>query len=35
MVGQDWRFSSARFWLIITKVDRKIASSDTIMVSSP
>jgi hypothetical protein len=28
-------FSSARFWLIITNVDRKIASSDTIMVSSP
>ena len=29
------RFASARFWLIITKVERKIASSDTIIVSSP
>ena len=27
--------ASARFWLIITNVDRKIASSDTIIVSSP
>ena len=35
VVGQDLAFSSARFWLIITKVDRKIASSDTIMVNSP
>jgi hypothetical protein len=33
--ARTWRFSSARFWLIITKVDRKIASSDTIMVNSP
>jgi hypothetical protein len=33
--ASTWRFSSARFWLIITKVDKKIASSDTIMVSSP
>jgi hypothetical protein len=33
--ARTWRFSSARFWLIMTKVDRKIASSDTIMVSSP
>ena len=30
-----WRFASARFWLIITNVDRKIASSETIIVSSP
>jgi hypothetical protein len=30
-----WRFSSARFWLIITNVDRKMASSDTIIVSRP
>ena len=30
-----WRFSSARFWLIMTKVDRKMASSDTIIVSRP
>ena len=29
------RFASARFWLIITNVDRKIASSETIIVSSP
>src|SRR4051794_7284296 len=29
------RFASARFWLIITNVERKIASSDTIIVSSP
>ena len=36
VVGQDLvRFSSARFWLIITNVDRKIASSDTIIVSRP
>jgi hypothetical protein len=27
--------ASARFWLIITKVERKIASSDTIIVSRP
>jgi hypothetical protein len=33
--ARTWRFSSARFWLIITKVDRKMASSDTIMVNSP
>jgi hypothetical protein len=33
--ASTWRFSSARFWLIITKVDRNMASSDTIMVSSP
>ena len=26
---------SARFWLIITNVERKIASSDTIIVSNP
>ena len=30
-----WRFASARFWLIITKVERKIASSETIIVSRP
>ena len=30
-----WRFSSARFWLIITKVDRKMASNDTTIVSRP
>ena len=30
-----WRFASARSWLIITNVDRKIASSETIIVSSP
>src|SRR6266540_791865 len=30
-----WRFSSARFWLISTNVDRKMASSETIIVSSP
>ena len=29
------RFASARFWLIITNVDRKIASSETIIVNSP
>src|ERR1700745_2238169 len=29
------RLASARFWLIITNVDRKIASSETIIVSSP
>jgi hypothetical protein len=29
------RFSSARFWLIITNVDRKMASRDTIMVRRP
>jgi hypothetical protein len=29
------RFSSARFWLIITNVERKIASSETIIVSRP
>ena len=29
------RFASARFWLIITKVERKIASSETIIVSRP
>ena len=29
------RFASARFWLIITNVERKIASSETIIVSSP
>ena len=29
------RRASARFWLIMTKVDRKIASSETIMVSNP
>jgi hypothetical protein len=33
--ARTWRFSLARFWLIMTKVDRKIASSDTIMVNSP
>jgi hypothetical protein len=30
-----WRFASARFWEIITKVERKIASSETIIVSRP
>ena len=29
------RFASARFWLIITKVERKIASSETIIVRRP
>jgi hypothetical protein len=29
------RFASARFWLIITKVERKIASRETIIVSRP
>ncbi len=29
------RLASARFWLIITNVERKIASSETIIVSSP
>jgi hypothetical protein len=29
------RLASARFWLIMTKVERKIASSETIIVSSP
>ena len=33
--ASTWRRASARFWLIMTKVDRKIASSETIMVSSP
>jgi hypothetical protein len=35
VVGQDLVLLVARFWLIITNVDRKMASSDTIMVSSP
>src|SRR6478672_7125982 len=35
LAGDHLRFASARFWLIITKVERKIASSDTIIVSSP
>ena len=30
-----WRLASARFWEIITKVERKIASSETIIVSRP
>jgi len=30
-----WRLASARFWLISTKVERKIASNETIMVSRP
>ena len=29
------RLASPRFWLIITKVERKIASSETIIVSRP
>jgi Dyp-type peroxidase family len=29
------RLASARFWLIITNVERKIASSETIIVSNP
>jgi hypothetical protein len=29
------RFESARFWLIITNVDREIASRETIIVRSP
>jgi hypothetical protein len=29
------RFASALFWLINTKVERKIASSETIIVSNP
>jgi len=28
-------FASAQFWLIITNVERKIASSETIIVSNP
>ena len=35
VVGQHLALLVARFWLIITKVDRNMASSDTIMVSSP
>jgi hypothetical protein len=35
VVGQDLACSSARCWLIITKVDSKIASGDPIMVNSP
>jgi hypothetical protein len=34
-VGQDLAFLVGWFWLIITKVDKKMASSDTIIVSSP
>jgi hypothetical protein len=30
-----WRLASARFWLIITNVDRKIASSETIHRQQP
>ena len=30
-----WRLASALFWLIITNVERKIASSETIIVSRP
>src|SRR5262249_8064322 len=30
-----WCFASDRFWLISTNVERKIASSETIIVSSP
>jgi hypothetical protein len=30
-----WRLASAQFWLIITKVDRKMASRETIIVNSP
>jgi hypothetical protein len=29
------RLASARFWLIMTKVERMIASKETIVVSSP
>jgi hypothetical protein len=35
VVGQHLPLLVRRFWLIITNVDRKIASSDTIIVSSP
>jgi len=35
MSARTWRFSSARFWLIIMKVERRMASSDTVIVSSP
>jgi len=34
-VGDRWRLASARFWLIITNVERKIASSETIIVNRP
>jgi hypothetical protein len=34
VVGQRLALPSARFTLIITKVDRNMASSDTIIVSS-
>ena len=35
LVGDDLALASARFWLIITNVDRKIASSETIIVRRP
>ena len=35
LVATTCRFASARFWLIITKVERKIASSETIIVRRP
>jgi hypothetical protein len=35
LVCDRLRFGSALFWLIITKVERKIASNDTIIVSRP
>jgi hypothetical protein len=34
-VATTCRFASARLWLIITNVERKIASSETIIVSRP
>ena len=35
VVGQHLALLVARFWLIIAKVDRKMASSDTIMHGHP
>src|SRR6478672_5839648 len=35
LIGEQLALMSARFWLIITNVDRNIASNDTIIVSKP
>jgi hypothetical protein len=35
LVRDEPSFASALFWLIITNVERKIASSETIIVSRP
>jgi hypothetical protein len=35
LVGDDLSLASARFWLMRTKVERKIASSETIIVRRP